>query len=543
MRLLLIQPPVEDFYDTDIRLQPLGLCMLKAAVKKHLPHIEVIVRDYHQGHGRMTITLPTELSYLRPYYPYPDYSPFSMFHQYYHFGATFEEVGRDAAGLRPDIVGISSLFSPYYREALACAEEIKKRLDVPIIMGGSHVSASPLSILKDRNVDYIIRGEGERPLVEFLKAFQSKGPFENVPNLGFKINGEPFLNPMGAPYDINDLPLADLSDLPTDRYLFEKKPICFLTTSRGCPHKCSFCSVRITFGEKFRRRSPEDVLAEIKKRYTEGYRVFDFEDDNLSFNREDFKALLNRLIKEFPQGDLRLVAMNGISHISLDSEILGLMKKAGFSHLNISLVTANTDVLLKVRRPHTLEKYLEVVKCAHALGLEIVSYQILGLPYETLEDITATMATMATLPVLMGVSIFYLTPGCPMTDDFPCMTESDILKSRSTAMAIETDQFRRSDLYTLFITARIINFIKGIDTGGKKVTFMEALDTAAGQGKRSKTGTEILRLIFEEKVLYAATKKGLRPLPRFKTDLFFKVWNGLNSIMTQDGAIIDISSP
>jgi hypothetical protein len=237
------------------------------------------------------------------------------------------------------------------------------------------------------------------------------------------------------------------------------------------------------------------------------------------------------------------VEMNGISHISLDSEILGLMKRAGFSHLNISLVTANAEVLMRVKRPHTLEKYLEVVNYAHALGLEIVSYQILGLPYETLEDMTATMAIMAALPVLMGVSIFYLTPGCAMADDFPCMTESDILKSRSTAMAIETDQFRRDDLYTLFITARIINFIKGIETGKKRTTFMDALDTAAGQGKRAKTGAELLRRIFEEKVLYAATKIGLRPLPRFKTELFLKVWNGLNSIMTQDGAIIDISRP
>ena len=98
---------------------------------------------------------------------------------------------------------------------------------------------------------------------------------------------------------------------------------------------------------------------------------------------------------------------------------------------------------------------------AHRLGFEIVSYQILGLPYETVEDMIHTMAILAGLPVLIGVSIFYLSPGCPMTREFAPMTESDIFKSRSTAMAIETDHFCRDDLYTLFITARIINFIKG----------------------------------------------------------------------------------
>ena len=56
MKVLLIQPPVQDFYDTDVRLQPIGLCYLKAAVRKHLPDVEVIVRDAHGAAGRRTVT-------------------------------------------------------------------------------------------------------------------------------------------------------------------------------------------------------------------------------------------------------------------------------------------------------------------------------------------------------------------------------------------------------------------------------------------------------------------------------------------------------
>jgi len=106
--------------------------------------------------------------------------------------------------------------------------------------------------------------------------------------------------------------------------------------------------------------------------------------------------------------------MNGISYLSLDREILELMKKAGFRNLNISLVSANADVLARLKRPHTLSKYLDVVNQAHELGFDIVSYQILGLPYESTEDMIDTMALMAALPVLIGASIFYLTPGCPI---------------------------------------------------------------------------------------------------------------------------------
>jgi radical SAM superfamily enzyme YgiQ (UPF0313 family) len=541
MKILLIQPPIQDFYDTDIRLQPLGLCMLKAAAKKFLPHIQVTVRDYHQGHGRKTIPLPAELSYLHEYFRYPDTSPFSTFFHYYHFGAPFQEIAEDVAHEKPDLVGISSLFSPYHREALACAREIKKCLDIPVLMGGSHVSAAPVSVLSDPGVDFIIRGEGERPFVEFLKALDAGLPPESILNLGFKRNGKPVLNPMVENFPLDDLPLADFSDLSPSRYLFEKRPLCFITTSRGCPHQCTFCSVHLTFGDEFRRRSPENVLIEIRQRYSEGYSVFDFEDDNLSFSKEDIKAILNALIAEFPANALRLMAMNGISYLSLDREILELMKKAGFRSLNISLVSANADVLTRLRRPHTLGKYLDVVNHAHALGFDIVSYQILGLPYESLEDMINTMALMASLPVLIGASIFYLTPGCPIAKEFPEMTEADIFKARSTAMAIETDQVRRDDLYTLFITARIINFLKGLRLKGEKVSLQEALREAEQGGHREKVGVQVLRMLLDESRLYAATKAGLEPLPRFRAEIFLKVFTKSQYAQTQSGSQVNLS--
>ena len=127
MKLVLIQPPIQDFYDTKVRLQPLGLAYLKAAVKKHLPEVEVVIKDFHQGRGRRTIALPKELAYLKDYFPWPDQSPFSLFHHYYHFGASFETVALETALEKPDLVGISSLFSPYYREVLQSAEAIKRK--------------------------------------------------------------------------------------------------------------------------------------------------------------------------------------------------------------------------------------------------------------------------------------------------------------------------------------------------------------------------------------------------------------------------------
>ena len=255
MKLLLIQPPIQDFYDTDVRLQPIGLCYLKAAVKKHLPEIDVLVKDYHGGSGRRTVAIPKELRYLTDYYAVDDKSPFSTFHRYYHFGASFDVIENEIAALKPDVVGISSLFTPYYREALEVAARVKKRSAAVVVIGGSHASAAPESLLASPHVDYVIRGEGERAIVAFLRHLLEHLPLDAVPNLVYRRNGEIIYNPIQDNFPIDDLPFPDLDNLSPSPYTLAGKPMTFMITSRSCPHKCSFCSVHTTFGTNYRRRS------------------------------------------------------------------------------------------------------------------------------------------------------------------------------------------------------------------------------------------------------------------------------------------------
>src|SRR5262245_36050449 len=414
MKVVLIQPPIQDFYDTDVRLQPIGLCYLKAAVKKCLPETEVIIKDYHCGFGRRTVALPKPLQYLSDYYPVADQSPFSTFHRYYHFGQSFDAIEAEVADIRPDIVGISSLFTPYYREALEVASRVKKQSSAPVVIGGSHVSAAPQSLLSSPNVDYVIRGEGERAFVELLRFLKGELPIETVPGLGYKKNGGLVFNSIADNFDINHLPFPDLSDFSSSTYCLADKPLAFMITSRSCPHKCSFCSVHTTFGHDYRLRQLDNVLEEIELRYQQGYRVIDFEDDNLTYYKSTFKELCRRLIARFPNREMEFVAMNGISYLSLDEELLELMFRAGFSHLNLALVSSDKTVRETTKRPHTLNAYLRVVDKAAQLGFKIVSYQILGLPNESLESMIQTLAFNARLPVLLGASPFYLTPDAPI---------------------------------------------------------------------------------------------------------------------------------
>src|SRR5919109_755748 len=537
MRVLLIQPPVRDFYDTDVRLQPIGLCYLKAVAKKYLHDVEVIVKDYHGGCGRSTVAVPKELQYLTDYYPAADKSPFSAFHQYYHFGRSFEEIEAELAEIKPDVVGISSLFTPYYREALEVAARVKRRVNVTVLMGGSHASAAPAALLSSPHVDYVIRGEGEKPFVEFLRFLRGQRTFNEVPNLAYKKDGDIYFNPIDDNFSLDDLPIPDLTDFQPSSYDLAGKPMTFMITSRSCPHKCSFCSVHTTFGATYRRRSVDNVLEEIELRHQEGYRVIDFEDDNLTYYKSAFKELCRRLIARFPNREMEFVAMNGISYLSLDEELLELMSAAGFSHLNLALVSSDKTVRETTKRPHTLEAYLRIVHKAVQLGFKIVSYQILGLPNESLESMIQTLALNARLPVLLGASPFYRTPDAQIASGLT-LTGADHVRARLTALAIETENFSLDDIYTLFVTTRIINFLKGLRLSTS--TSLVELMTRDWLDARTRIGFELLTKLSEEGRLYLWPTTGRVENTKFDKNLFLDILAEAEEIVCQSGTRIDV---
>jgi radical SAM superfamily enzyme YgiQ (UPF0313 family) len=402
-------------------------------------------------------------------------------------------------------------------------------------MGGSHVSAVPESVLQHDSVDFVICGEGEKSIVDFVSFLQGKLAITEVGGLGYKINGELQFNPIKENFDIGELPYPDLGSFSLETYKYGDHPLAFMITSRSCPHKCSFCSVHLTFGHRYRRRSPEDVLREIELRYEQGYRVIDFEDDNLTFYKDEMKRLCGVLIERFPNRDMQFVAMNGISYLSLDDELLELMWKAGFTHLNLALVSSDKVVRETTKRPHTLEAYTRVVHRAHSLGFQIVSYQILGLPNENLDSMMQTLAFNIRLPVLLGASIFYLTPQSPMALKLGnSLSEADHFKARTTAIAHESESFSRQDIYTLFIVNRIFNHLKGL-----KLERDQSLSDLFIE-RQDDCGLALFSDCLKSGVLYFINRQGRFPNLKFKTELLIKIMGQAQFVTTQDGHKIEL---
>lgn len=465
MKILLIQPPIRDFYETSIRTQPIGLAYLAASLKSTGYDVDLL--DCRQK-KKTSIPLPPELSYLRDFYPFDDRSAFKLYSGYYHFGMGWREIRQKVEELNADVFGISSSFTPYHQEALEVARIIKewdKRKIV--VMGGAHVSCAPESVLESPWVDYVVLGEGEIRFPLLLRQIDNgvAGRVDEIDGIGYRRDGKIRITPLQHFIDDPDrLPYPARELFHPDGYRIKGLPSTMIITSRGCPHTCAYCSAHLLMGTVFRSRSPEKVVEEMvecQKKY--GTRVFDIEDDNFTFDRERAKRLMSLIIETFGQRNLELTAMNGVSFASLDAELLNLMRKAGFDTVNLSFVSTDLTTKERMGRPKTEQSFGEVMGEVGAAGLHAIAYGIFGMPGQTVDEMVDTLIDLMGKRVLIGPSIYYPTPGTPLFER--CRAEG-LLPShpsqwRSSAFPIETKDFDRVDLLTLLRLARAINFIKG----------------------------------------------------------------------------------
>jgi len=465
MKILLIQPPIQDFYQTSIRTQPIGLAYVASSLKSHGCDVEIL--DC-QTDRRRSISVPSELSYLKDFYPFDDQSPFKLYTGFYHFGMGWDEIRKKIEESGADVFGISSSFTPYHGEALNVAQLIKDwDSSKLVVMGGSHVSCDPEGVLKSPFVDYVILGEGEDRL-SFLMDCLRKDKLDEISlidGIGSKRNGEIRITPLlrFIP-DLDSLPPPARELLDLDRYRINKKRSTMIITSRGCPHRCTYCSAYLVMGSWFRVRKPENILQEmIECNDQYGIEAFDIEDDNFTFDLKRAKKLMNLIIKTFGERRLELSAMNGISFASLDDELLSLMKRAGFRTLNLSFVSADLLMKEKLGRPQPPMDFNSILKEAEKVGLNVIAYVILGIPGQTLQEMIDSLVFLMGKRVLVGPSIYYPTPGTVL---FRTCQENGLLPPhpsqwRSSAFPIETEAFNPLDLTTLLRLVRVINYIKG----------------------------------------------------------------------------------
>ena len=318
---------------------------------------------------------------------------------------------------RADLVGISTITSTA-PEAYSLLGRVKSTGDIPVVMGGPHVSFLPEEAL-ERGADFVVRGEGEETILELVKYLSSgEGDISSIPGLSY--------NEAGAFHHNDDRPrITDLSSLPwPDLSLIEgreKSKIVPVVTSRGCPFDCTFCAVTSMFGRRYRFRDTDDIIAELEHLYSRNPKgIFFFYDDNFTASPSHTKELLTKM-KE--KGITPRWTAQARVDVVKDEELMRLMRETNCLFLYLGLESINPATLEAYRKSQTVEDIIEAVKVIHEHRIKVHGMFVLGSD----EDDRATIRETVRFAKKTGidtVQFLVLTP-LPGTEFYREMCRQD----------------------------------------------------------------------------------------------------------------------
>ncbi|MDI6785186.1 MAG: radical SAM protein [bacterium] len=279
-----------------------------------------------------------------------------------------------------DLVGISTTTSTA-PEGYHIATKIKEHnSEIPIVMGGAHVTFLPEEALK--YCDYVVRGEGEHTFLELLEALENHHTVRNIEGLSYSEGTIPIHNPdKKTHFHLDSLPIPDLF-LIQGR---EKITVAPISTSRGCPFHCNFCSVTPIFGKKYRFRSTNLIIEEMKQ--NRGRDVF-FYDDNFTANKTRTKELLEKML----ENNLCPVWMAQTRvDIAKDTELLKLMQKSNCFIVQIGFESINPKTLELYNKGQTVEEIEESIRILHQHKIRVHGMFVLGSDGDTTDTIKQTI--------------------------------------------------------------------------------------------------------------------------------------------------------
>lgn len=316
---------------------------------------------------------------------------------------------------QPDLVGFF-LMTHAHQNSYRLMQSIKEHFHVPIVAGGPHASMLRKRILEDSLADFAVKLEGEETLLELMQGRD----VNSIKGLIYRTDGgivetedRSFIE------DLDAIPFPTYEKFQLNRYTGNCIPI---ISSRGCPYSCIYCPVKAAIGRRFRTRSPENILQEVKYWYSRGFRVFEFMDDNFTLKKERV-ARLCELLLATEMKDLVLHCPNGIRADAVDRELLTLMKRTGFKVLSFGVEGGNDRILKNLKKGSTIAEMERAIKDACELGFDVTLFFLVGSPGETMADVEDSIRLALKYPV--NNAFFYSLIPYPETELYEWVTKND----------------------------------------------------------------------------------------------------------------------
>lgn len=280
----------------------------------------------------------------------------------YQFKHAAPEPGVFLKEFNPDIAGIS-LYTASIKEADKIISKVFYH-GIPIIVGGPHATLYYEELKKDNRIKYIFRGESENTIIK-----------------GFNEQGFSFAEKviLPDPPDPDSLPFPDF----TVFYKYEDIQNYPLLTSRGCPHNCSFCIVRLVSTQKWRCRTIESCISELAnvKKILPELRSVTIYDDNPMVKKEHIYNFLRLYIDA--KFNLPLTIINTRAD-SLDEQIIKLLKEASCSSIALGVDHGDAEVFKLIGKGETLDNIKKTAELIIKYNIPLCLCFIIGLEEDSI---------------------------------------------------------------------------------------------------------------------------------------------------------------
>ncbi len=335
-------------------------------------------------------------------------------------GQTFEDFKERIENFQPDLVGFSIMSGSHYW-GKNMAGKVKEAYRIRNIFGGAHPTFFK-DFIEESEVDYLVRGEGEETMKEVMDRIDQNECFNDIPNLSYSQNNEKIHNPLRhLRPNLDDYPFPDRS-LYDDLNKFGDRKVRNVITSRGCPFHCTFCfedAMRDMYkgkGKYVRIRGVDRAIEECKRLLAEtNAEIIYFADDVFGMKKRWLYEFLEVYKEEV---NVEFICLVRADIVASDEKYAYKLAEAGCKSVFFGIESGNEELRNKVlNKQLTDEQILKAAKLLHDAGITFRTYNIVGLPDETIEDAFSTVELNIKIKAdYPWCSIFSPFPGTELTD-------------------------------------------------------------------------------------------------------------------------------
>jgi anaerobic magnesium-protoporphyrin IX monomethyl ester cyclase len=292
-----------------------------------------------------------------------------------------------------DVIGLSLMFSGNWLHNRILIDYLGERFPcIPIIAGGEHLSAIPdICIRQTKYLKVCVCGEGEETIIEVIKAFESKGPFDKIAGIVYRDeNDEPVRTPAKKRIrNIEEIAWPAWEYFPLEKY--KDHSIIYgvdrnvyslpLMATRGCPYECIFCSSPQMWGTRYYMRSPEDVANEITF-FKNKFNVtnFDFYDLTAIIQKKWIIAFAKEIIKRELNITWQIPA--GTRSEVIDREVAYYLYSSGCRNITYAPESGSKETLKFIKKKVYLPNMLESIQFSSKENMNVKINMIIGFPGE-----------------------------------------------------------------------------------------------------------------------------------------------------------------